>query len=104
MLVEAYDVRGDVSVPVAARAVRGAPRAERRRGRAASPSRPCRCARGAWCVAGHHARGLDVYAADRLLRLGTVELRAGELAPDRRRCATSRETRRTREVFFTVRD
>jgi hypothetical protein len=102
VLVEAYDVRGDVRYlwPLAPYAVRlvlnGAEVA-----RFAFEALEVR--EGRMVLLGTVLAALDVYATDRLLRLGTVDLRGGES----HLIAVVRDfagNEAAREVFFTVRD
>ena len=102
VLVEAYDVRGDVRFlwPLAPYAVRlvlnGAEVA-----RFAFEALEVR--EGRMVLLGTALAAPDVYATDRLLRLGTVGLRGGES----HLIAVVRDfagNEATREVFFTVRD
>jgi hypothetical protein len=101
VLVEAYDVRGDVRYlwPLAPYAVRlvlnGAEVA-----RFAFEALEVR--EGRMVLLGTVLAALDVYATDRLLRLGTVDLRGGES----HLIAVVRDfagNEAAREVFFTVR-
>jgi hypothetical protein len=102
VLVETYDVRGDVRFlwPLAPYAVRIALNG-------AEVSRigfeALQVKEGRMVLSGTSLAAPDVYASDRILRLGTIELRGGEahlLAVVRD--FAGNET--SREVFFTVRE
>jgi hypothetical protein len=102
VLVEAYDVRGDVRFlwPLA-------PYAVRLEVNGAELSRlsfeALQVKEGRMVVQGTSLAAPDVYAADRLLRLGTVQLRGGE-SHLRAVVRDFAGNEASREVFFTVRD
>lgn len=102
LLVEAYDVRGDVRFlwPLAVYAVR-----LELNGTEVSriAFEALQVKEGRMVVSGTSLAAPDVYATDRLLRLGTVQLRGGEshlLAV----VSDFAGNESSREVFFTVRD
>jgi hypothetical protein len=102
VLVEAYDVRGDVRflwplAPYAVRLVLNGAEAMR------FAFEALEVREGRMVLLGTALAAPDVYATDRLLRLGTVDLRGGES----HLIAVVRDfagNEATREVFFTVRD
>lgn len=102
VLVEAYDVRGDVRflwplAPYAARIELGGTEVAR------LAFETLQVTEGRLRLSGTALASSDVYAGDRLLRLGTVSLRGGE-SHLRAVVRDYAGNEASREVFFTVRD